>query len=193
MKDHSSNVENLATNFEKMNDKFIFFCKDQLAKFKTEDKATINFKKCRVAICLNGGRFITIYKKRIFRHNTWHKNKWPNYCNASKLKKKYLILIYWEYWEKWVVVQNFNDKEQLYTICNDESIIKIDILKQKPIPKAVVWVWWLASPWTRATITANWLARWLGPVCWCWPPDRTWFACFLCWTRELPSSASKTC
>ena len=50
-------------------------------------------------------------------------------------KRKYLIPIDWSYKDKWVVDLEFNDKEQLYAICNDGSIFKMDILNLKAEPK----------------------------------------------------------
>ena len=134
MIDHFSELENIATNFDKMNDKFIF-CKDQLVKFKEEDKVTINFKECHVAICPNGG-LIAICKKKGFLDIT-RGTKINDHIIImhQNAKKKYLIPIDWDYREKWVILLDFNEKEQLYAICNDASIFKIDILKQKVIPK----------------------------------------------------------
>jgi len=43
-------------------------------------------------------------------------------------KRKYLIPIDWNYKDKWIINLEFNDKEQLYRICNDGSILKINIL-----------------------------------------------------------------
>ena len=50
-------------------------------------------------------------------------------------KKKYLIPIDWSYKSKYFILFDFNEKEQLYGICNDGTIYKIDILTQKAVEK----------------------------------------------------------
>ena len=51
------NLENIAVNFEKMNDEYVFM-KEKFVDFQFEDEAKkvdINFRECHVAICQNGG------------------------------------------------------------------------------------------------------------------------------------------
>ena len=54
---------------------------------------------------------------------------------VSNFKKKYLIPIDWSYKSKYFILFDFNEKEQLYGICNDGTIYKIDILTQKAVEK----------------------------------------------------------
>ena len=50
-------------------------------------------------------------------------------------KTKYYIPIDWNYENRWIINIDFNEKEQLYGICNDGSIIKFDIINLKHIKK----------------------------------------------------------
>ena len=132
-KSQIDNLENIAVNFEKMNDEYIFM-KEKLIAFNFEEEAekvNINFRECHVAICQNGG-LIAICKKKGFlditRGSKINKYIIVMYQNA---KRKYLIPIDWNYKEKWIVNLEFNEKEQLYGICNDGTIFKISILTQR--------------------------------------------------------------
>jgi len=127
-------LEEITTSTEKIDDNLILL-KEQLSEFKDEYKIKINFKECHVAICPNGG-LIAICKKKDFLDIT----KGTKINNNILImhqdgKKQYLIPINWNYKERWVVDFEFNDKEQLYAICNDGSILKIDILNSKAEPK----------------------------------------------------------
>jgi hypothetical protein len=137
-KSQIDNLENIAVNFEKMNDEYVFM-KEKFVEFQFEDEAekvNINFRECHVAICQNGG-LIAICKKKgyldITRGSKINKYIVVMYQNA---KRKYLIPIDWNYKEKWVVDIEFNEKEQLYAICNNGTIFKINILTQRAIPKS---------------------------------------------------------
>ena len=130
------NLENIALNFEKMNDDYIFM-KEKLVEFDVEeyDKININFRECHVAIAKNGG-LIAICKKKGFLDIT-RGSKINNYIVVTyqNAKKRYLIPIDWNYKERWVIDLEFNEKEQLYAICNDGTIFKIDILTQRAAQK----------------------------------------------------------
>ena len=127
-------LEGIVLNTEKFNENFILM-KEQFTEFREEDKVKINFKECHVAICPNGG-LIAICKKKGFLDIT-KGTKINNYIIVmhQDAKRKYLIPIDWSYKDKWVVDLEFNDKEQLYAICNDGSIFKMDILNLKAEPK----------------------------------------------------------
>ncbi len=128
------NLEEIALNIEKIDENFILL-KEQLIEFRDEDKININFKECHVAICPNGG-FIAICKKKGFLDITKGSKINNNIIIMHQdAKRKYLIPIDWNYREKWVVNLEYNDKEQLYAICNDGSIFKMDILNLKAEPK----------------------------------------------------------
>ena len=65
-KSQIDNLENIAVNFEKMNDEYVFM-KEKFVDFQFEDdagKIDINFRECHVAICQNGG-LIAICKKKV--------------------------------------------------------------------------------------------------------------------------------
>ncbi len=123
-------LEDLVINMEKLEDNFILM-KEQLIEFRDIDKIKINFKECHVAICPNGG-LIAICKKKGFLDIT-KGTKINSYIIVmhQDAKRKYLIPIDWSYKDKWVVNLEFNDKEQLYAICNDGTIFKLDILNLK--------------------------------------------------------------
>ena len=123
-------LEDFAINIEKLDEDFILL-KEQLIEFKEFDKIKINFKECHVAVCPNGG-LIAICKKKGFLDITKGTKINTNIIVMHQnAKRKYLIPIDWSYKEKWIVDLEFNDKEQLYGICNDGSILKIDILNLK--------------------------------------------------------------
>ena len=48
------------------------------------------------------------------------------------------IPIDWNYENMWIINLDFNEKEQLYGICNDGSIIKFDIINLKAIKKTTI-------------------------------------------------------
>ena len=123
-------LEDLAINMEKLEDNFILM-KEQFIEFRDADKIKINFKECHVAICPNGG-LIAICKKKGFLDIT-KGTKLNSYIIImhQDAKRKYLIPIDWSYKDKWVVDLEFNEKEQLYAICNDGTIFKFDILNLK--------------------------------------------------------------
>ena len=136
-KSYMDNLENIAINFEKMNENYIFM-KEKLSSFEYEEgeyKLKINFKECHVAICPNGG-LIAICKKKGFLDITkgTKLNKYivVMYQNG---KRKILIPIDWNYKTRWVINLEFNEKEQLYAICNDGTIYKLDILTQRAVEK----------------------------------------------------------
>jgi hypothetical protein len=128
------NLEEIAINIEKIDESFVLL-KEQFTEFGDEDKIAINFKECHVAICQNGG-FIAICKKKGFLDITKGSKINNNIIIMHQdAKRKYLIPIDWNYRERWVVTLEFNNKEQLYAICNDGYIFKIDIINLKAEPK----------------------------------------------------------
>ena len=123
-------LENISLNFEKMNDEYVFM-KEQFVEFDEGSKMKFNFKEWHIAICPNGGLIAACKKKGILditRGSKINKNIIVTYQN---LHTKYLIPIDWNYKKSWVILLDFNEKEQLYAICNDGSIFKIDIVTQK--------------------------------------------------------------
>ena len=133
-KNYIESLENIAANYDRTKDN-IAFMKDQIIEFKDEDKVYINFKECNVAICPNGG-LIAICKKKDYLDITKGSKVNDNIIVMHQNSKyKYYIRIEWQYKQKYFILFDFNHKEQLYGICNDGSIFKIDILLQKAIPK----------------------------------------------------------
>ena len=123
-------LEDIALNIEKIDEKFILM-KEQITEYKKEDKIKVNFRDCHVAICPNGG-LIAICKKKGFLDITRGSKINKNIIVMSQnAKRKLYIPIDWNYKYKWVICFDFNEKEQLYAICNDGSIYKMDILNLK--------------------------------------------------------------
>ena len=127
-------LEDIAIYMEKLDDNFILM-KEQFIEFKEFDKIKINFKECHVAMCKNGG-LIAICKKKGFLDIT-KGTKINTYIIVmhQDAKRKYLIPIDWSYKDRWIVTLEFNEKEQLYGICNDGTILKMDIVNLKAEPK----------------------------------------------------------
>ena len=129
-KSYTEILDEIALNIEKLDDNFILL-KEQITEFKEGDKIKINFKECHVAICPNGG-LIAICKKKGFLDITKGSKINRNIIIMNQnAKRKLYIPIEWNYKYKWVVDFEFNDKEQLYAICNDGTIFKINILNLK--------------------------------------------------------------
>ena len=130
----SETLESISINFEKMNEDYIFM-KQQFVEFEPDYKIKFNFKEWHIAICPNGGLIAACKKKAIYdatRGSKINKNIIVTYQN---LRTKYYIPIDWDYDKTWVVCLDFNEKEQLYAICNDGRIFKIDITTQKALEK----------------------------------------------------------
>ena len=130
----SETLESISINFEKMNEDYIFM-KQQFVEFEPDYKIKFNFKEWNIAICPNGGLIAACKKKAIYdatRGSKINKNIIVTYQN---LRTKYYIPIDWDYDKTWVVCLDFNEKEQLYAICNNGRIFKIDITTQKAFEK----------------------------------------------------------
>ena len=131
-KSYEEYLEKISANFDISKDKQTYQ-NEQLIKFKTESKFHINFTGCHVAISPNGG-LIGICKKHGFlditKGSLINKNIIVMHQTNEK-HHKYLIPIDWPYFKQYFILFDFNEKEQLYGICNDASIYKIDILTQR--------------------------------------------------------------
>ena len=109
--------------------------KDKKRKIKDKNKFYINFRRCHVAICPNGG-LIAICKKQGYLDLTKGSKINKNIIVMHQTTfKNYYIPIDWPYLKQYFILFDFNEKEQLYGICNDAAIYKIDILTQRAIPK----------------------------------------------------------
>ena len=127
-------LEEISFNIEKIDNDFILM-REQLCEFKTGDRIKINFRGCHVAICPNGG-LIAICKKPGFLDITKGSKINKNIIVMNQnAKGKLFIPIEWNYRVRWIVNLEFNEKEQLYAICNDGSIFKINLLNAIAEPK----------------------------------------------------------
>lgn len=132
-KNYIESLENISVNFEKVKD--VIYMKEKLYEFKEIDKININFKDCHVAICPNGGLIAICKKKNYLDLNRKSKINNNIIVMYQTCRTKYFIPIDWNYKDKNFILLDFNEKEQLYGICNDGSIFKIDILTKKAVPK----------------------------------------------------------
>ena len=134
MEEKPLNIEILGSNFKKMDDRMSFM-KEQISKFEKSEKLNINFNKCHVAICPNGG-YIAICKKKNFEDEDEY-SKLYDYILVMHQdgKTKYYIPIDWDYNRRWIIKLKFNSKERLYAICNEGTIIKFDIINLKAVIK----------------------------------------------------------
>ena len=132
-KNYIESLENISVNFEKVKD--VIYMKEKLYEFKELDKININFKECHVAICPNGGLIAICKKKNYLDLNKKAKINNNIIVMYQTCKTKYFIPIDWNYKDKNFILLDFNEKEQLYGICNDGSIFKIDILTKKAVTK----------------------------------------------------------
>ena len=109
--------------------------KEEKEKKTDKDKFNISFQGCHIAICPNGG-LIAICKKKgyldIAKGSKINKNIIVMHQTTYKI---YYIPIDWSYKEHYFILFDFNEKEQLYGICNDAEIYKIDILTERAIHK----------------------------------------------------------
>ena len=137
MEEKIPDIEILGANFKKMDEK-MSFVKEQFSKFEKNEKLNINFNKCNVAISPNGG-YIAICKKKNYEDDDEY-SKFHEYILIMHQdgKTKYYIPIDWNYENRWIINLDFNEKEQLYGICNDGSIIKFDIINLKAIKKTTI-------------------------------------------------------
>ena len=127
-------LESISLNFEKMGDNDIFM-KQQFVEFDEDHKIKFNFKEWHIAICQNGGLIAACKKKGIFDITKGTKINKYIIVTYQNLRTQFLIPIDWDYKKVWIVDLEFNDKEQLYAICNNGSIFKIDIATKKAVPK----------------------------------------------------------
>ena len=134
MEDKIPDFEILTSNFREM-DKNMYFMKEQLSKFELSEKININFNKCHVAISPNGGYIAICKKKDYYIEDQYSKIREYILIMHQDGKTQYSIPIDWFYEKKWIVELDFNEKEQLFGICNDGSIIKFDIINLKAVKK----------------------------------------------------------
>ena len=138
MEEKIPDLEILSSNFTKMDEK-MYFMKEQLSKFELSEKLNINFNKCHVAISPNGG-YIAICKKRdYYIEDQYSKIKEYILIMHQDGKTQYSIPIDWsDEGRRWIVEFDFNEKEKLFGICNDGSILKFDIINSKAIKKITI-------------------------------------------------------
>ena len=137
MEEKIPDLDILTSNFRKMDEK-MYFMKEQFSKFELSEKLNINFNKCHVAISPNGGYIAICKKKDYFIEDQYSKIREYILIMHQDGKTHYSIPIDWIYEKRWIVELNFNEKEQLFGICNDGSILKFDIINSKAIKKITI-------------------------------------------------------
>jgi hypothetical protein len=110
------------------------FSKEKIVELNKSQKLILDLNYILVAICKNGG-LIALCKTRNYKDifNTSINNNIIIMHQDASIR--YLIPIDWNYSKRYIVSIEFNDKEQLYAFCNDGTILKIDIVTRKAIPK----------------------------------------------------------
>ena len=141
MEEKIPDIDILGANFKIMDGKTegkMPFMKEQFSKFEKNEKLNINFNKCHVAISPNGG-YIAICKKKNFEDEDEY-SKLHDYVLImhQDAKTKYYIPIDWNYDSRWIICLDFNEKEQLYGLCNDGTLFKFDIINIKAIKKTTI-------------------------------------------------------
>jgi len=112
----------------------LYFSKEKIVDLNKKQKLKLDLNYILVAICKNGG-LIALCKTRNYIdtfNSSINNNIIIMHQDASI---RYLIPIDWKYNERYIVNIEFNDKEQLYAFCHDGTILKIDIITRKAIPK----------------------------------------------------------
>ena len=137
MEEKIPDLEILSSNFRKMDQK-MYFMKEQLSKFELSEKLNINFNKCHVAISPNGGYIAICKKKDYYIEDQYSKIREYILIMHQDGKTQYSIPIDWIYERRWIVELDFNEKEQLFGICNDGSILKFDIINSKAVKKITI-------------------------------------------------------
>jgi len=110
------------------------FSKEKIVELNKSEKLKLELNYILVAICKNGG-LIALCKTQKYTdifNSSINSNIIIMHQDASK---RYLIPIDWNYNERYIVHIEFNDKEQLFAFCNDGTILRLDIITQKAIPK----------------------------------------------------------
>ena len=130
MEDILEKTDSINNYFEKT-EGINYFMRESLINFERPEK--IDFKECHVAICPNGG-LVAICKKKSFldisKGSRLNDNILVMYQNA---KQKFYIHINWEYKKRWIICLEFDEKEKLYGICNDGTVLKMDIVTQRAL------------------------------------------------------------
>ena len=137
MEEKIPDLEILSSNFRKMDEK-MFFMREQFSKFELSEKLNINFNKCHVAISPNGGYIAICKKKDYFIEDQYSKIREYILVMHQDGKTHYSIPIDWIYEKRWIVELDFNEKEQLFGICNDGSILKFDIINSRAVKKITI-------------------------------------------------------
>ena len=137
MEEKIPDLEILSSNFRKMDEK-MFFMREQFSKFELSEKLNINFNKCHVAISPNGGYISICKKKDYFIEDQYSKIREYILVMHQDGKTHYSIPIDWIYEKRWIVELDFNEKEQLFGICNDGSILKFDIINSRAVKKITI-------------------------------------------------------
>ena len=127
MEDITEALENIGTNFNKLDDDH-YYLKQQITDFNKTNKIKLVFNYCHIVMSQNGG-LIAICKKKGFLDTT-RGSKLNHYIivffqNAGEI---FEIKIDWNYDKRWFICLGFTLKQELYGILNDGGILKIKYL-----------------------------------------------------------------
>ena len=124
MEDQFENIENYATNFDKIEDNKMYFMKEELTQVHYLSHLKIEFENCFTSIAKNGGLIAFCLKPKIFLMDNLNPIKYNvivmcqdgSHCKLIPYSQKLRNL----------VIFDFNYEEKLYGIHDDGSIIKFD-------------------------------------------------------------------
>ena len=135
MIDQTEAIENLTTNFEKI-DENTYFIKEKMTNTTFPKHLKMDFENTHVAISKNGGLMAFVKKHLVLILNKSD----PLYSNVIIMCQdgSNLTIIPFAIKEKerFIILFDFNDNHQLYAILNDGSIFKFDIISQKVYEKS---------------------------------------------------------
>ena len=129
--DQTENIENIATSFDKMDDK-MFFMKSLLTKIQFPPNIKLEFENIHIAIAKNGGYLAFCKKHNAFIMDNRNLIK-DNVIIMSQDTSKIIFIPFKIERDKIIVVFDFNEDEKLFCILNDGTIFKFDLTLKKPI------------------------------------------------------------
>ena len=135
MIDQTEAIENLTTNFEKI-DENTFYMKEKMTNITFPKDLKLDFENTHIAISKNGGLMAFVKKSLVLILNKLD----PLHSNVIIMCQdgSNLIVIPFAIKEKerTIILFDFNDNHQLYAILNEGSIFKFDIISQNVYEKS---------------------------------------------------------
>ena len=133
VKTQMDNLDLIVADFTQT-DGGLYFSKEKIVELNKSEKLKLDLNYILVAMCKNGGLIALCKTKQYieFSNSSINNNIIVMHQDASN---RYLIPIDWDFTKRYIVSIEFNDKEQLFAFCNDGTILRLDIVTRKAIPK----------------------------------------------------------